>query len=435
MQLYTKIFIAMILGIAMGILAQGVGHLGPSPESWLNAVLVQFLDPIGAAFIQSLKFVVVPLVFASLIIGITSLGDIRNLGSIGMKTVGYFAGTTLAAVAIGLGLAHFIQPGKSLPEETRVKLLADYGDASSQTLSQGLAAPSTVGEFLVSIIPANPLQAMVETDMLGIIFTALLMGAALSMMKAHQAKPMLDVLNTLNEVMVSIVTMIMKLAPYGVFALIFGVVARLGTDVFMSLLFYTGIVLLGFAIQFFLVLPWTVKVLAKMSPLTFYRRIMPVFQMAFSTSSSSATLPTSIKYSEENLGIPNRIASFVLPLGATINMCGTAMYMVIAGLFVAQIFGVELTLAQYATMGLMASIFAVGVAGVPGASIPLMAAVWGAVGIPVEGIAIIIGMDRLLDMCRTVLNVAGDITCAAFVARSEGLLETPAIDQREPASV
>lgn len=432
MQLYTKIFIAMVLGIVLGAVAQWVIHVGPGPAGWVNGAMVQVLDPIGKGFIQALKFVVVPLVFASLATGICSLGDIRHLGSIGMKTIGYFAGTTTAAVAIGVLVTNLLQPGKSLPAASREQLLAQYGEASSRSLAAGAATPSTIGEFLVNIIPANPLAAMVQTDMLGIIFTALLMGAALSMLKAEVAKPMVDVLSTLNEVMVSIVNMVMKLAPIGVFALIFGVVARLGMDVFGSLLFYTGVVLLGFLIQFAVVLPWTIRFLAGMSPIRFYRSIMPVFQMAFSTSSSSATLPTSIKYAEENVGIPNRVASFVLPLGATVNMCGTAMYMVIAGLFVAQIFGIELSLMQYVTIATMAAIFSIGVAGVPGASIPLMAAVWGAVGIPAEGLAIIIGMDRFLDMCRTLLNVAGDITCAAYVARSEGLLEAPKAQALSP---
>lgn len=432
MKLYTQIFIAMVLGIVLGGAAQWITHLGTGPAWWVDGAMVQVLDPIGKAFIQALKFVVVPLVFASLLTGICSLGDIRNLGKIGFKTTAYFAGTTAAAVAIGVAITEFLQPGKSLPVASREQLLAQYSDVSSEKLSAAAAGPATVGDFLVSIIPVNPLAAMVNTDMLGIIFTALFMGAALSMLKSEVAKPMLDVLNTLNDTMVMIVNLIMKLAPLGVFALIFGVVARLGMDVFTSLLFFTAVVLLGFALQMLLVLPATIRFMAGMSPVRFYRAILPVFQMAFSTSSSSATLPTSIKYAEENLGIPNRVASFVLPLGATVNMGGTAMYMVIAGLFVAQIFGIELTVIQYVMIAAMAAVFSIGVAGVPGASIPLMAAVWGSVGIPAEGIAIIIGMDRFLDMCRTLVNVAGDITCAAYVARSEGMLEAPKAELAEP---
>lgn len=425
MKLYTRIFIAMALGIVLGGLAQWVMHLGPSPAWWVEGTMVQVLDPIGKAFIQSLKFVVVPLVFASLLTGICSLGDVRHLGAIGLKTMAYFAGTTLAAVAVGIGVAELFKPGQSLPAASRERLLAQYAEASSQTLANATGGPTTVGDFLVNIIPTNPLLAMVQTDMLGIIFTALLMGAALSMLKEEVAKPFIDLMNTLNDLMITIVEMIMKFAPLGVFALLFGVVARLGLDVFTSLLFYTGVVLFGFLIQMSVVLPLTIRFMAGMSPIRFYRAILPVFQMAFSTSSSSATLPTTIKYTEENLGVPNRIASFVLPLGATINMGGTAMYMVIAGLFVAQIFGIELTISQYVTMGLMAAVFAVGVAGIPGGSIPLMTAVWGAVGIPAQGLAIILGMDRFLDMCRTLVNVTGDITCAAYVARSEGILESP----------
>lgn len=435
MQLYTKIFIAMVLGLVLGALTQGLTHAGTAPAAWIDGVMVQVLDPIGKGFIQALKFVIVPLVFASLAIGICSLGDIRNLGSIGMKTVGYFAATTLAATTVGVLITNFFQPGKTLPEASREQLLAQFSEALDRSLMSGAAVPSTVGDFLVNIIPSNPLLAMVQMDMLGIIFTALLMGAALSILKPEVAKPMVDVLNALNEVMVMIVNMIMKLAPVGVFALIFGVVARLGTDVFGALLFYTGVVLLGFLIQMVVVLPWTIHALARMSPWRFYRRMIPVFQMAFSTSSSSATLPTTIKCAVENLGIPSRVASFVLPLGATVNMGGTAMYMVIAGLFVAQIFGIELSIMQYVTIAAMAAIFAVGVAGVPGASIPMMAAVWGSVGIPAEGIAIIIGVDRILDMCRTLVNVAGDLTCAAYVARSEGMLEGPETKVAEPTPV
>lgn len=425
MQLYTKIFIGMVLGIVLGAVAQWAGHLGPGTAWWIDGLLVQVLDPIGKAFIQALKFVVVPLVFASLVTGICSLGDIRHLGSIGLKTIGYFVGTTTAAVTIGILVATVLQPGKSLGAASREQLINQYGPSMSETLANGPAKAPTIGEFLVNIIPTNPLAAMVQTDMLGIIFTALLFGAALSMLKAETSQSMLQVLEALNEAMVSIVNMIMKVAPIGVFALIFGVVARLGVDVFIALLNYTGIVLLGFLIHGLVTLPLAIRFLSGMNPILFYKRILPVFQMAFSTSSSSATLPTSIKYAEENLGVPNRIASFVLPVGATINMDGTAMYMVIAGLFVAQIFGIELSVAQYATIAAMAAVSSIGVAGIPGGSIPLMAAVWGAVGIPAEGIAIIIGMDRILDMCRTLVNVAGDLTCTTFVARSEGVLDVP----------
>lgn len=425
MQLYTKIFIAMIAGVLLGALAQWGAHLGPGPAWWVNGTLEQVIEPIGKAFIQAIKFVVVPLVFASLVVGLTSMGDVRKLGSVGFKTLAYFMGTTGIAVTIGLVVANVMQPGRSISEAARNQLMGAYQGALADKLGSSPAKTPSIGEFLVNIIPANPLQAMVATDMLGIIFTALLFGAAVSMLKAEVADPLVQVLNGINDAMVTIVGMIMKLAPIGVFALIFSVVARLGMDVFLALLYYTGVVLFAFAVHGLVVLPLLIRFLSGMSPVMFYRRILPVFQMAFSTSSSSATLPTSIKYAEENLGVPSRVASFVLPMGATVNMDGTAMYIMIAGLFVAQIFGIELGFMQFVTLGLTAAVASVGVAGIPGGSIPLMAAVWASVGIPAEGIAIILGMDRVLDMCRTMLNVAGDLTCATFVARSEGVLDVP----------
>lgn len=430
MQLYTKIFIGMIAGLALGLAARWLGTLGPSWASGIDGLTVQVVDPIGNLFIQAIKFVVVPLVFSSLVVGITGLGDVRKLGRLGGKAMGFFVMTSAIAVLIALGVGNLMHPGDSFGGEARQQLIDSQKSVLEGKLALAPKAAPPLLQQLVAIIPANPLQAAAETQMLPLIVTGILFGVAMTMIRRQDAEPLQKVFMSLNEVMLALVGLVMKLAPLSVAALIFAVVVRLGLDILVSLLYFTVTVLIAFAAHLLITYMPSIRFLAGMGPVDFLNRIAPVFQVAFSTSSSSATLPTSMKYAEERLGVPRNVSSFVLPMGATVNMDGTAMYQVVAGLFVAQLYGIDLSIGQQLSFAAMAAVASIGAAGVPGGSIPLMAGVFASVGIPVEGIAIVLGMDRLLDMCRTTLNVTGDLVCCTFVAGNERAV--PAV---EPASV
>ncbi len=427
LPLHTKIFLGLIVGASSGI---GVNvFLGRRPEVEIFVQMVT--EPLGQIFLRMLIMVVIPLVFASLALGVAGLGDLRKLGRVGAKTLLYFLCVTTLSVLIGLILVNLIRPGEGLPEEMKAQLLETYRGQTAQTLEQAGQARFGI-QTLVNIVPRNPIAAAVQGDMLGIIFFALMFGIALTFLPASRAQPVVAVLSGIGEAMVVLIDLAMKLAPLGVAALVFSVTARFGFDLLLKLGLYVVTVILGLAIQQFGVYSVLVKLLARLNPWHFFRAIRTVMITAFSTSSSSATLPTTMRVSEENLGIPREIAGFVLPLGATMNMNGTALFEGVTVLFLAQVFGVELSLTAQAIVVVMSVLTAIGAAGVPGGSLPLLILVLQMVGVPGEGIAIILGVDRLLDMCRTTLNVTGDVTAAAFVARSEGYLLSPAIRSAEP---
>ena len=417
MSRHSKIFIGLLLGAIAGVSSN---FLFPSAPILL--FLQRYItDPLGKIFLNLLIMMVIPLVFASLSLGVAQIGDLKKLGRIGFKTIMYFLIVTTIAVAIGLVLVNLIRPGDYLPEETKTKLLTTYkGQAvelkeSSEKVEFGI-------QTLVNIIPRNPAAAIAKPnpDMLSLIFFSLIIGIALTLINEEKAKPIINLLEGINDLTLVIINMAMKLAPYGVFALIFSVTSRFGFDLLIALGMYVVTVLLGLALHLFGVYPILIKVFAKYNPILFFRRVETVMLTAFSTSSSNATLPTTISVSKENLGIPSHITGFVLPLGATMNMNGTALFEGVTVLFLAQVFGINLSLGVQLIVVLMSVLTAIGTAGVPSGSIPLLIMVLTMVNIPAEGIAIILGIDRVLDMCRTVPNVIGDITCAAYVAKSEG---------------
>jgi len=417
MSRHSKIFIGLLLGAIAGVFSN---FLFPSAPILL--FLQQYItDPLGKIFLNLLIMMVIPLVFASLSLGVAQIGDLKKLGRIGFKTIMYFLIVTTIAVAIGLVLVNIIRPGDYLPEETKTKLLTTYKGQAVE-----LKESSEKTEFgiqtLVNIIPRNPAAAIAKPnpDMLALIFFSLIIGIALTLINEEKAKPIINLLEGINDLTLVIINMAMKLAPYGVFALIFSVTSRFGFDLLIALGMYVVTVLLGLALHLFGVFPILIKVFAKYSPILFFRRVETVMLTAFSTSSSNATLPTTISVSKENLGIPSHITGFVLPLGATMNMNGTALFEGVTVLFLAQVFGIHLSLGVQLIVVLMSVLTAIGTAGVPSGSIPLLIMVLTMVNIPAEGIAIILGIDRVLDMCRTVPNVIGDITCAAYVAKSEG---------------
>ncbi len=416
MQLYTKISIALVLGIVAGLVARLL-DIG-----WLITFLVAIRQA-GDAWIDLITMVVIPLVLASLIVGTASLGDITRVGRVGGKTVAYYIGTTAIAVTIGLVLSNLIIRDAGMSAEALEGLRGQYLAEGQSQVQMAQEAPGIV-EVLRGIIPRNPVEALVNFEMLPIIFFAIFFGAALSVLKAEHRDPVINVFEGINQAAMVMIHWIMKLAPYAVFALIGAVIAQFGADVLGSLLVYSLTVVLGLLLHLGLTYTAALRFLAKLNPLDFLRRIRAVQLVAFSTSSSNATLPLTMETAEEEVGISREVSSFVLPLGATINMDGTALYQAVATMFIAQVLVGDLTLASQFGIVLTATLASIGAAGVPSAGIIILIVVLeGALppGVdPAAGIALILGVDRILDMCRTSVNVTGDLTAAAVIARSEG---------------
>ena len=415
MKLHTKILIGLVVGAILGITANQV--LGGS-HPFVEGTNKYVAGPIGQIFLRMLFMIVVPLVFASISLGVAGLGDIRRVGRVGTKAIVYFLASTALAATLGLILVNYVRPGERISVETRTQLMQTYAtDASSKVEA---AATSNFGvETLVNIVPRNPVKAAVDLDMLGIIFFGLIFGAALTLIAAERAQPMLRWLEALNDVVIKIVEMAMRLAPYGVTALIFGVTSRFGWELIQLLGWYVSLVLIALLLHVAINISAILRFLVGISPAKFYSRVRGALVTAFSTSSSSATLPTAIATAEQNLGIPRTIAGFVLPLGSTMCMNGTALFEGMTVITLAQAFGVTLNFGQMVAVMIMSVLTAVGAAGVPGGSIPLLVGVLAMFGVPAEGIAIILGVDRILDMSRTTVNVLGDLTATAFVGKSE----------------
>jgi DAACS family dicarboxylate/amino acid:cation (Na+ or H+) symporter len=415
MKLHTKILLGLILGAVAGVSAN---QLAAGAE-WVRWLADNVANPVGQVFLRMLLMTVVPLVFASITLGVAGLGDIRKLGRVGAKTLSYFLVSTTISAVIGLALVNLVRPGDGMDPVLREQLFETYR-GQAEGLQAGGPAAFGVNMFL-AIVPRNPVEAMARMDMLAVIFFSIVFGAALTMIPKDRAAPMVRVLEGLGDVVIKIIDFAMWLAPYGVFGLIFVVTSRFGWHLLGQLSLYVAVVVGGLLLHGVVSLSVLVRVFGGLNPLRFWKKVRPVIITAFSTSSSNATLPTSIAVAEKDLGIPPTIAGFVLPLGATMNMNGTSLYEGVTVLFLAQVFGVDLTLGQQVVVVFLSVITAVGAAGVPGGSLPLIMVVLGTVGVPPEGIAIILGVDRILDMCRTTLNVSGDLTAAAFVTKSEGL--------------
>ncbi len=415
-SLHRRILLALVLGAVAGV---AVNFLFPDSAT-VDWILRYVMRPVGEIFLRLLFLTVIPLVFTSLALGVARFGDLGSLGRIGAKTFGYFVVTMTLAVIIGLTLVNTVKPGAGLPREVSDHLLKEYGGEAKQRTGQ----PTSFGlNTFLNIVPRNPLQALVQMDMLATIFFALLIGVGLTRIDQHRARSIMVVLEGIGDIMVVIIHFAMSLAPYGVFALIFTVTARFGFDLLKPLGLYVLVVLVGLAIQMFGVLSILLATLSRLNPWVFFRKVQNVIITAFSTSSSNATLPTSISTAEEELGVPAPIAGFVLPLGATMNMNGTALYEGVTVLFLAQVFDVPLGWGDQLIVVVLSVLTAIGAAGVPGGSLPLLVMVLATVNVPEMGIALILGIDRLLDMCRTTLNVVGDLAAATFVARSEAALK------------
>ena len=421
MPLHTKILIGLVAGVAAGMLANFAGL------DWLTAGLVA-LEPIGTAFIRLITMIVIPLIVASIILGAASLGDLTKLGRIGGKTIVYYMLTTAIAVTIGLLLSDLIRPGSRIDPATRDSLAAQFSTEASARVKMAEERPA-VKDVLLDIIPRNPVEAAADFDLLPLIFFSVVFGAAISVLKGEQKTTVLNFFGGINEACMIVIHWIMRIAPYAVFALIAAVIARFGLDLLRSLLVYAAVVLLGLATHLFVTLGFMIRFAARLSPPEFFRRIAAVQLFGFSTSSSNATLPVTMETAEKKLGISKSISSFVLPLGATINMDGTALYQAVAVMFIAQIYGIPLDMSGQLMVVLTATLASIGTAGVPSAGIIMLIIVLQSVGLGAQvesGIALILGVDRILDMSRTVVNVTGDLTCAAFIARTEGEIRFPA---------
>jgi len=420
MALYNKILIGLVLGVVAGLVAN-IADL-----AWLQAIL-EAVEPVGTIFIRLITMIVIPLVVASLLIGTASLGDIRKLGRIGGKTIAFYLSTTAIAVTIGLVLSQLVRPGSRIDPLTRDSLAATFAEEAAGRVELAATKPSLV-DVVVNMVPSNPVAAAADGDMLPLIIVTIIFGAAVSIIRQDRREAVLGFFHGVNDAVLVVIDWVMRLAPYAVFALIAAVVARFGLDLLQSLLLYALTVVAGLLLHALGTYGLILRFLVKMNPATFFKRIAEVPLVAFSTSSSNATLPLTMETAEEDLGISNEVSSFVLPLGATINMDGTALYQAVAVMFIAQIYAVDLSVGAQLTVVMTATLASIGTAGVPSAGIIMLIMVLQSVGMQAQtaaGIALILGVDRILDMLRTAVNVVGDLTAASFVARTEGEAMVP----------
>jgi Na+/H+-dicarboxylate symporter len=431
--LHTQIITGLVLGLIFGLVV--------IKTSIPNSFTLDYIKPIGTIFINSLKMIAVPLVLASLIVGVSNLGDISKLSRIGGKTIGIYLVTTIVAVSVGLVLVNVFEPGTSLPLETRENLMKMYeGDAGTRVNKAEALQQQSPLQPLVDIVPQNIFQAMADNGaMLQVVFFAILVGISLLKIPKSKANPVITFFDGFNEVIIQIVSYIMKIAPIGVFALMASLIVEIAGDnpdsaleLLLALLKYSLVVLGGLFFMVLVAYPTLLKAFTKVKYFDFFKAIRPAQLLAFSTSSSSATLPVTMKQVEEELGVTEQVSSFVLPLGSTVNMDGTSLYQGVAAVFIAQALGMELSITQQLMIVLTATLASVGSAGVPGAGLIMLVIVLESIGVPAAGIALIIAPDRILDMFRTVVNVTGDAVVCTVVASTEGELPDGLIRKSNP---
>lgn len=421
--LHTQIIIGLVLGLVFGLASIKFG--------WDPEFTAKYIKPFGTIFINALKMIAVPLVLASLITGISNLGDISKLSRIGGKTIAVYLATTMVAITLGLLCVNILQPGKKLPQSTRENLMSLYsGDVESRAIVAQDVKDAGPLQPLVDIIPENIVQSATDnSNMLQVVFVAMIIGVALLKIPREKGQPVIAFFDGLNDVVIKIVEFIMILAPYGVFALIASLIVELGGanpdkafELLYALLWYSMTVLIGLMLMIAVVYPVFFKLFTKVKYKDFFKGIRPAQLLAFSTSSSAATLPVTMEVVEKNLNVSEEITSFVLPLGATINMDGTSLYQGVAAVFIAQALGLGLSIGDQLMIVLTATLASIGTAAVPGAGVVMLVIVLEAIGVPTAGIALILAPDRILDMCRTVVNVTGDASVAMIVASTEGEL-------------
>ncbi|MFO0851274.1 MAG: dicarboxylate/amino acid:cation symporter [Gemmataceae bacterium] len=412
---HTRVLAGLVLGAAAGSAVNYLVSQGVLPRAGVEWVLKYLARPAGQIFLNLLFLPIIPLVFASLAVGVTRLGGTASVGRVGAKTLAYFLVTTACAAAIGLTLVNAVRPGERMSVETRDEMKRKAAAEHTAAKPPDFSPKSLIDD----IIPKNPLQAFADKKMLGVIFTAILVGIALTQIDPARARLLTDFLEGVNAVTDFIIRVAMRLAPYAVFALLFATTAEFGADVLVALAAFVGTVLTGLAVHLCVVLPVLVRVFGGMNPVEFFRKIKVTMVTAFSTSSSSATLPTAIQNAEDDLGVPPQVSRFVLPLSASMNHNGTALFEAVTALFLCQVYGRPMGLEDQLLLLVLCVLTATGMAGVPGGSLPLIGLILTQFGVPEGAILIVLGVDRILDMCRTMVNVTADMTTAVFVARSE----------------
>lgn len=427
LPLHTQIILGLVLGLVYGLICIQLG--------WSSDFTVNWIKPIGTIFVKSLKMIAVPLVLASLIIGVANIGDVSKLSRMGGKTLLIFLLTTVISVTIGLVLVNTLKPGKQLPVETRENLMALYSSKAEGSASVAAKLKNeTPLQPLVDMVPENIIQAAGEnSSMLQVVFFAIIVGIALLQVPKSKGEPVVKFFDGLNDVIIKIVEYIMIIAPYGVFALIASLIVEIAGDnpqkaweLLTALLWYSVTVLIGLFAMMMVIYPLMLKFFSKIKYLDFFRGMRPAMLLGFSTSSSSATLPVTMERVERHLGVSEEVSSFVLPLGATINMNGTSLYQAVAAVFIAQALGLNLSIGAQIMIVLTATLAAIGSAGVPGAGMVMLVIVLESVGVPTAGIALIVAPDRILDMVRTMVNLTGDAAVAVVVASTEDeLSHTP----------
>jgi DAACS family dicarboxylate/amino acid:cation (Na+ or H+) symporter len=412
-----SLHVRMVLGVALGIGSGVAAHLLLGDDPRLRAFVRYVAQPAGQVFLRLLFMLVIPLLFSALALGVAGLGDLRRLGRIGLKTLGYTVAVSSIAVVLGVSLVNLLRPGEGMSDELRARLVSGAAERAS-----GIGrpeAPRTALELLVEIVPSNPVRAAADGDMLALMFFSLMVGIGLCLTRTEASAHFARALEGLYDLTMRLIRLVIAVAPYGVAALLFTLTAQLGYEILWQLARYVGVVLLALAIHQFAVYSMAVRLLGGMSPLAFFRGIADAMLMAFSTASSNATLPTALRVAQERLRLPEEVSRFVLTIGSTANQNGTALFEGVTVLFLAQFYGVPLSVGQQGLVAFICILGGIGTAGVPAGSIPVVAMILGIVGVPVEGIGLILGVDRFLDMCRTTLNVSGDLAAAVVVARGE----------------
>ena len=412
----NRLSVRMIIGLVSGVLLGVAAHVAFDGAPALEAFIRYVTEPVGKIFLRLLFVLVIPLIISALGLGVAGLGDLRRLGRIGLKTFAYTVVVSAIAVLIGVVLVNAIRPGDGISPELKQQLQA-------RSLAAPAAAPAagaTGIDFVVGLVPQNAIKAMAEGDMLAVMVFALLIGIGLALTRTEPARRFEEALQGIYDVVMRLLGLVLLAAPFAVACLLFTLTARLGYEVLLQLGAYVFVVLLALAIQQFVVYSISVAWLGGMNPFVFFRAIREAMLTAFSTASSNATLPTSLWVAEEHLKLPRHVSRFVLTIGSTANQNGTALFEGVTVLFLAQFYGIELQFSQQLTVVFICILGGIGTAGVPAGSIPVVVMILGLVGIPAEGIGMILGVDRFLDMCRTTLNVTGDLAAAVVVSRGEG---------------
>ena len=410
-RLQWRIAIGFVAGLVAGILTYSFAADAP----WLDDLVKYVTNPIGQVFLRLLFMLVIPLLVSALVVGIADMGEVRALKKVGLRTLLYTVVVSAIAVAISITVTDVIQPGAGVnPAEARA-LLAEGGEGARGILERSSEAKTGV-EAVIGLIPSNVISAMNDNDILAVMFFALFFGIGLLLTSSPRTEGLKQVFEGVFEVSMKLIGLVIQLAPIAVFCFMFNLAAQFGWDLLFKLAAFVAVVLLALGLQMFGVFPLLLAFLAKKNPVTFFKETREASVMAFSTSSSNATLPTALRVAETRLRLPPRISRFVLTIGATANQNGTAMFEGVTVLFLAQFFGVDLSLGDQIFVMLVCILAGVGTAGVPGGSLPVIALILGGVGVPPEGIGLILGVDRFLDMCRTVLNVIGDLVCATVIS-------------------